>query len=157
DKDPSFAVEVKSPGIATAFCKQFELFRCRMIAPDSLPQKFDASDVARGSAALHAVKPTVRPPVQTVGYGVCIFKAETGKAHFGIPVRPVIFVVVRIEQEVRRVQHESPTAPDRHARGDVQPSEEVFVRLEPAVSVSVFEDCNLVGATHMIRRWLRNL
>src|SRR5262249_43442047 len=94
DKDPSFAVEVKSPGIATAFCKQFELFRCRMIAPDSLPQKFDASDVARGSAALHAVKPTVRPPVQTVGYGVCIFKAETGKAHFGITVRHVIFVVV---------------------------------------------------------------
>ena len=157
NKDASLTVEIKGPGISTAFRKQLECFGHGVVAPDCLAQKFDSFHMTGRGTALHPIKPTVWAPVQIVSHRMSIFEAEAGKADFRVAVRHIILIAVRIEQQVRWIQNENPTATHRNAGGNVQTSDKILVRLEPAVSVAVLQNRDLVGAANMMGRWQRDL
>ena len=75
-------VEVEAVGVAAALREQLEPLRLRVVAPDALLELEHLLRVGRvldlrgHGAALGAVEPAVRPPLQRVGVGVRVLHAE---------------------------------------------------------------------------------
>ena len=151
DKDASLAVEIQSPRISAAFRKQFESFGRGVIAPDSLSQEIDSFDMTGRGAALNTVKPPVWTPVQTVCYRMSVFDAKAGKMNLGITIRHIISIAVGIKQQVGWVQHPNPVTTHRDAGGNIQASQKILVQVEKAIPIRIFQNCNLISATDVIR------
>jgi hypothetical protein len=97
--DVAVAVEIESPGVAATLGKQLEFLGPRVIAPDALLE-FAAANLRRHRAALGAVQPAVRAPLQRVGKGMGILHAETFEQHFRIAVRFVAAGLDLVEEQI---------------------------------------------------------
>ena len=110
-KNFAIVVKVQSPQISAAFGEQFEFVRDRVIAPNAL-LKFNATNMRRDRAALHAVKPAIRSPCQRVRERMRIFHPETREQNFGIAIRHIVAVFVGIKEQVRGLHHEHAAVAD---------------------------------------------
>ncbi len=102
-------------------------------------------DPGRVEDAVPAVKPAVGAPGQRVGQLVGVEPAEAGDDDLA-GVGPAVAVGVLEEEDVGRVGHPDPPAPDCDSRWDVQAVGEDGELVGPAVAVGVFEDLDPVAA-----------
>ncbi len=142
-EDAALRVDLQAEGVAAALGEDFVAARLRVIAPDELAHRVDRRllaavvlDVAGDGAALAGVQPAVRPPLQAVGAGVGVFQAEAFQQDLRRAVGHVVVVLVRVEEEVRRIEHPQAAAALDAGGGDVQPLDEGLVLVEDAVAVA---------------------
>ncbi|NCZ90345.1 MAG: hypothetical protein EBY93_05360, partial [Actinobacteria bacterium] len=69
-------VELEAEGVAAAFREDLEDLCSRVVTPDALSEKFDSLDIQIRGAALGAVDPAVRTPVQVGREGMGILEPE---------------------------------------------------------------------------------
>jgi len=148
-------IKVDAPGVAASLGEQLERAGPRMIAPDPL-LKLDAANVGRHGAALRPVEPAVRSPGQRVGEGVGVLHAEALEQHLGVAGRLVGAGFEEVKEEVRRLNHEDSAVTEGHARGQIQPGDNVLCFAVTTVRVGVFQNDDLVAALGSLRRRLRN-
>ena len=156
-EDAALRIELDGERVATALGKDLEVAAHGMITPDGLAEELHALDVRRAGAAVRAVKPAVRPPRERVRAAVRVFEAEAGELHLGRAVGDVVTVLVRVEEEIRRVQHPHAAATGDDTARNVQVGDEVLGLVEDAVAVGVLEDGDAVLALEVVRRRRRNL
>ena len=123
-EDAALAVDVQAEGIAATLAIDFEDLGLGVIAPHHLAFPFHifrggAADVAGGGAAIDAIEPAVRPPLQVVGHGMGVLQAEAGECHLGVAIRNAIIVRVGVEKQVGRVQHPDAAGARDGRRGNV--------------------------------------
>ena len=97
-------------------------------------------DLAGARAAGRAVEPAVRPPLQRVRERVRVVHPEAGEQHFRVAVGHVVLVLVRVEEQVRRLDDVHPAVAEAEPARDVQSRDEVLRLAEDAVLVGVEED-----------------
>ena len=73
-------------------------------------------DLAGAGAAGGAVEPAVRPPLERVGERVRVVHAEAGEQHLGVAVGHVVVVLVRVEEQVRRLDDVDAAVAEAEAR-----------------------------------------
>src|SRR5687767_9822258 len=150
-KGAALAVERQRPRVATAFGEELEPIRLRVVAPDRLSEKRDASDLCRTGASVDAVEPTVGSPRQAVGERVRVLEPEAFEPYLGLAVWQPVSGCIAIEEQVRRVHHPDAAAPRQHAGGDVQAGDDVLVGLEPPVAIRVLEHGDFVRTADVVR------
>ena len=141
--DASFGVDLDAEGVAASFGEDFVSSCLGIISPDELAHRVDGASfdpitphVAGDGAALRGVEPTVGAQSKTVDDGMRVLDAEPFEMDFGIAVGDVVVVSVGIEQEIRRIETQTPPRP-RERRGDVQAVDKGLVRSKtPSPSVS---------------------
>jgi hypothetical protein len=82
---------------------------------------------------------------------------KPGEQHFGVAVGNVVFVLVRVEEQVRRLGDVHAAVAEAEAAGDVQSADEVLALAVDAVLVRVVADGESIRALGSVRRGLGNL
>ena len=154
--EPSLGVHGEAEIVVPALGEELEDLFPGMVAPDGLsleveprPLLAGLADGGRGGASRAAVKPAVRSPEQAVGDGVEVLQAEAFQVHRRGTVGHVVPIRVRVEEQIRGIQHPDAAAPGQCRAADVQSSDEVLLSLVAAVAVPVFQDGDPVPARDM--------
>src|SRR5205814_8524125 len=100
EKGLAMRVEVESPGIAGAFCKDIELFGGIIVAPDR-GVHLNVADLGMREDAVQSVEQTVRSPLKRVKHLMRILATEATQQDFVLVAVAAVFGVLQ-EQEVRR-------------------------------------------------------
>ena len=119
-EDAALRIELDGEGVAAALGEDLEVAAHGMVTPDGLAEEFHALDVRRAGAAVSTVKPAIGPPRERVRAAVRVFEAEAGEFYFRGAIGDVVAVLIRIEEEVRRVQHPHAAAAGDDAARDVK-------------------------------------
>ena len=108
------------------------------------------SDAADGGASLPAVEPAVRTPCESVRDAVRVFQPESRKPHFRRPVRDIVPVGVRVEQQVGCV-HDPDASPAAQRRvRHVEPLQHVLLPVIESVAVCVLMHADPVRASVVV-------
>ena len=141
-KNAPLAVDFTAKSVAAALGEDFINPVFGMIAPDVLPLRKNRwprlrfavaprdEDIGRNRAALRSVEPTVRPPAQGVGDTVGVFQPKTSQPHFGIAIRHVVLIGIRIKQQIRRIQHPDSAPPMLQRRNNIQSIQKGFMGIK---------------------------
>ena len=76
--------------------------------------------------------------------------------HHRIAIWNIISIRVRIEEQVRRIEHPHSAPTPLDCSDDVQPVDECLMPVKNPISIGVFVDGNLVPSLEMMRRWRRH-
>src|SRR5439155_24079580 len=109
---------------------------------------------AVSGAAGGAVEPAVRAPLQRVGERMGVVHAEAGEEYLRIAVGNVVLVLVRVEEQVRRLDDIDAAVAEAEAAGNVEARDEVLALAIDAVLVGVIADGDAVGPFWPVRRRL---
>ena len=145
-------VECEAEDVPAALAEQFEFLRGRVIAPHAL-LKLDAPNSAGRGAAVESIQPAVRSPGEVVGERLRVLHAEATEQDFGVAIRHVVAVSIRIEEQVRCLEDVNSALAEFDPGTEIQPLHEVLERIGLAVAVRVFADGNAVRAPGTLRRW----
>src|SRR5438105_14472584 len=96
--------------------------------------------MSRDRAALRPIQPAVGTPPQTVSYRMRVLQPEAGEMHDGIAVGNIVAIGVRIEEEVRRVQHPNAATPPPPGRDEAQPLGGWCMFVEHTHAIRTFEN-----------------
>jgi hypothetical protein len=86
-----------------------------------------------------------------------VLDSEPGEPYLGVAIRNRIAIRVRIEEEIGRVRHPDAPGSDHTGGGNIQPGDDIAMGIVDAIAIGIFEDRDLVGSFHSVRRRLRNL
>ena len=154
-------IEFQPENVAAALSENLELAGVEVITPDHAALEVvtgragwvdtGACDAATHRAALCAIQPAVRPPRDAVGHGVRVLKTKPGEVHFGVAVRDVIAVFVRVKQQVRRVHHPCTVVSRQGGVGEAEFVDEHLVGVVGAIAIGVLVDGDAAAAGCVVR------
>src|SRR5690606_8975150 len=114
------------------------------------------ADTGGSGASLSAIQPSVRTPTEAVGHRMGILQAEAFQLHNRHSVGTPVFVLIRVGQQVRWIQHpDLPPARD-HTGGYIEPRNHIRGSVKSPVTVRVLKDRYLIRTFHPLRGSQRN-
>jgi hypothetical protein len=69
----------------------------------------------------------------------------------GVAVGKIVAIAIRVEEQVRHLQHEDASVPEGKSRGQVQPIDEILTAVHAAIAVGVLQDRDPVGPAWPMR------
>ena len=163
-EDAAPGIDLDTERVAAALGEDLVPPRLGVVSPDQLAHRVNGLgvdsrplDVARCCASLAGVQPAVRTPSQAVGHRVRVLETESFEQNDRVRVGDVVVVLVGIEQQVGRVEHEDATASAGEGTGDVQPVDKRLVLVQYAVAVGVLVDRDLVSSADPVGGRQRHL
>src|SRR6266540_1453040 len=149
EKELPVLVPIVAPRIGGAGAEGLDNFSPRVITPNRAAQR-DAflrrrawhAHLARARRPTAAIEPAVRAESQAIGEGMVHIRRtrEAVEQNFWRAIRHIVAIAVGNKTQLRRTHRPHAPVPDFDAGEHLQFVGEYFSRVEPAVTVLVFED-----------------